>query len=93
MICRILPSSRDCPRTVAFQRTDMTGVSRLLGAWDRFLDSLCAREGRGYCVHQICARVIRLFPPILPKREKKVKIQELISLGCPGIRGSMGGWT
>lgn len=93
MMCRILPSSRAIPLPLAFQLTDMTAHFRILGAWDLSLDSSCAREGKGYCIHQKRARVLKLFLPILPKKGKIVEKQWFMTLDCLEARGSVGGWA
>lgn len=93
MMCRILPCSRAIPRPFVFQLTDMTAHFRILGAWELPLDSSCAREEMGYCIHRIFARVLKLFLPILPKKVKRGEKQELMTLDCLEARGSVGGWA
>lgn len=93
MTCRIFPSSRAIPRPLAFQPTDMTAHFRILGAWDLSLDSSCAREEMGYCIHRIFARVLKLFLPILPKKVKRGEKQALMTLDRLAVRGSVGGWA
>lgn len=93
MMCRILPCSRAIPRPFVVQLTDIPSHFRILGAWELPLDSSCAREGMGYCIHRIFARVLKLFLPILPKKGKRGEKQELMTLDCLEARGSVGGWA